>query len=114
MAKDDLTVIGIWKLLSLESQYDDGTANYPFGNDVSGLLIIDTGGYSSVHLMDMKRPSFKDPDPRGGAPEEAKTAFEGYVGYYGVLDLDETKGVITFHVKGAWLPNWIGSDQMRY
>ncbi len=24
------------------------------------------------------------------------------------------KEVIIFHVKGAWLPNWIGSDQVRY
>jgi hypothetical protein len=114
MAKQDLSVMGMWKLISFEAQYDDGTLTYPFGKDVGGLIMIDARGYFSVHVLDMKRPSFKIPDPRGGTTEEVKTAFENYIGYYGTFDLDETKGVIIFHVKGAWLPNWIGSDQIRY
>ena len=36
------------------------------------------------------------------------------MGYYGTFDLDETKGVAIFYVKGAWLPDWIGTDQTRY
>jgi hypothetical protein len=114
MAKEDLSVIGIWKLISFESQADDGTLTYLFGKDVAGLAMIDAKGYFSVHVINMKRPSFKIPDPRGGTPEEVKMAFEDYLGYYGTFDLDETKGVIIFHVKGAWLPNWIGGDQIRY
>jgi hypothetical protein len=114
MAKQDLSVIGMWKLTSFETQDDDGTLTYPMGKDAGGLIMIDARGYFSVHVMDMKRPSFKIPDPRGGTPEEVKTAFENYIGYYGTFDLDETKGAIIFHVKGAWLPNWIGSDQIRY
>ncbi len=114
MAKEDSPVIGMWKLISIQTQADDGTLTYPFGKDVDGLLIIDARGYFSVQLMDMKRPSFKSADARGGTPKEVKTAFENYIGYYGTFDLDETKGAIIFHVKGAWLPNWIGSDQIRY
>jgi hypothetical protein len=114
MAKEDLPVIGMWKLVSFETQDDDGTLTYPMGKDVGGLIMIDARGYFSVHVMNMKRPSFKIPDPRGGTPEEVKTAFENYIGYYGTFDLDETKGAIIFHVRGAWLPNWIGSDQIRY
>jgi hypothetical protein len=114
MAKEDLSVIGIWKLISFAIQGDDGTLTYPLGKDVTGLAIIDAKGYFSAQLMDMKRPSFKSGDPRDGTPGEVKTAFENYVGYYGTFDLDETKGVIIFHVRGAWLPNWIGSDQIRY
>jgi len=114
MAKEDLSVIGMWKLISFETHDDDGTVTYPFGKDVAGLLMINTRGYFSVHVMNMKRPSFKIADPRGGTPGEIQTAFENYIGYYGTFDLDETKGVIIFHVGGAWLPNWIGSDQTRY
>ena len=104
MAKEDLSVIGMWKLTSFETQDDDGTLTYPMGKDVGGLIMIDARGHFSVHVMDMKRPSFKIPDPRGGTPEEVKTAFESYIGYYATFDLDETKGAIIFHVKGAWLP----------
>jgi len=114
MATEDLSVIGIWKLISCEAQGDDGTLTYPFGKDVAGLLMIDAKGYFSAQLMDMKRPSFTISDPRGGTPGEVKTAFENYIGYYGTFDLDETKELIIFHVRGAWLPNWIGSDQIRY
>ena len=114
MAKEDLSVIGMWKLISVETQGDDGTLTYPFGKDVAGLAMTEARGYFSAQLIDMKRPSFKSADPRGGTPVEVKTAFENYIGYYGTFDLDETKGVIIFHVRGAWLPNWIGGDQIRY
>jgi len=114
IAKEDLPVIGIWKLISIQTQADDGTLAYPFGKDVAGLLMIDAKGYFSAQVMDMKRPSFKSADSRGGTPEEVRTAFENYIGYYGSFDLGETGGVMIFHVRGAWLPNWIGSEQIRY
>jgi hypothetical protein len=114
MAKRDLPLVGIWRLISFQAEYDDGIVTYPFGGDVAGLLIIDAKGYFSAQVMDMKRPSFKSGDPRGGTPEEVRVAFENYIGYYGTFDLDETKGAVIFHVRGAWLPNWIGTDQTRY
>ena len=114
MARGHSLVVGIWRLLSFQAEADDGTVTYPFGREVAGLLMIDAKGYFSVQLMDAKRPSFKSGDPLGGTPEEVKTAFENYMGYYGTFDLDETKGATIFHVRGAWLPNWIGTDQIRY
>ena len=114
MARRDSQVVGIWKLISFQAEYDDGTVTYPFGDNVAGLLIIDAKGYFSAQVMDTKRPSFKSGDPRGGTPEEVRVAFENYVGYYGTFDLDQTKGAVIFHVMGAWLPNWIGTDQIRY
>jgi hypothetical protein len=113
MVQETSSVIGIWNLISITTEADDGTISYPYGKDVGGLLMIDARGYFSVHVMNMKRPSFKIPDPRAGTSEEIKTAFENYIGYYGTFDLDETNRKLTFHVKGAWLPNWIG-DQIRY
>jgi hypothetical protein len=64
--------------------------------------------------MNMKRPLFKMPDPRAGTSDEVKKAFEEYIGYYGTFDLNKAESKITFHVKGAWMPNWIGEDQIRY
>jgi hypothetical protein len=74
MAKEELSAIGIWKLISLESQADDGTLTYPFGKDVAGLAMIDARGYFSAQVMNMKRPPFKISDPRSSTPEEVKTA----------------------------------------
>jgi hypothetical protein len=107
------SVVGIWNLISITTETDDGTISYPYGKDIGGMLMIDARGYFSVHVMSMKRPSFKIPDPRAGTTEEIKIAFENYIGYYGTFDLDETTRKLTLHVKGSWLPNWIG-DQTRY
>lgn len=89
MGRGDLPVVGIWKLISFQAEADDGTVTHPFGKDVAGLLLIDAKGHFSVQLMDTKRPHFKSGDPRGGTPEEVKTAFENYMGYYGTFDLDD-------------------------
>jgi len=107
------SVVGIWNLISITTETDDGTISYPYGKDIGGMFMIDARGYFSVHVMNMKRPSFKIPDPRAGTTEEIKIAFENYIGYYGTFDLDETNRKLTLHVKGSWLPNWIG-DQTRY
>jgi hypothetical protein len=107
-------ITGIWKLVSIESEAEDGETTHPYGRDVAGLVVIDPKGFFSVHTMNMKRRYFKVADPRGGTPEETREAFEGYTGYYGTYDINEAKRVIIFHVSGAWLPNWIGTDQIRY
>ncbi len=114
MPKEDSPLFGIWSLVSIDSQADDGTITYPYGTSVGGLLIIDSRGYFSGHFMDMNRPPFTANDPRGGTPEETKAAFDGYGGYYGTFDIDEAKEAIIYHAKGAWFPNFIGQDQVRY
>ena len=111
--KENLLLIGIWKLASFYVEYEDGTKMYTWGKDVGGMLMIDESGYFSVNVMSMQRPAFRIPDPRAGTPEEIKTAFENYVGYSGSYDNDETNRKLTFHIKWSWLPNWIG-DQIRY
>jgi len=107
-------ITGIWKLVSIESETNDGVVTHPYGSDVSGIVIIDPTGFFSAHTMNMKRKPFKVADPHGGTLEETKEAFEGYTGYYGKYDIDETERVIVFHIEGAWLPNWIGTHQIRY
>ena len=37
-----------------------------------------------------------------------------YGSYFGTYTIDQTKQTITHHVLGAWYPNWIGHDQIRY
>ena len=73
MAKRDLPLVGIWRLISFQAEYDDGIVTYPFGGDVAGLLIIDAKGYFSAQVMDMKRPSFRSADPCVGTLKEVKT-----------------------------------------
>jgi len=63
MAKEDLLVIGIWKLISIQTEADDGTLAYPFGKDVTGLLMIDARGYFSAQLNGYEAPIFQECRP---------------------------------------------------
>jgi hypothetical protein len=69
--------IGVWKLLSYESQVDDGSVTYPFGKDAVGQIIYDTKGNMSAQLADMHRPSFASDNLRLSTPGEINVAFKG-------------------------------------
>jgi len=45
---------------------------------------------------------------------EIKSAFEGFVGYYGAYEVDEEQGTVTHHLEGSSFPNWVGTDQRRF
>jgi hypothetical protein len=114
MSKESFAGFGIWKLLSCELQDDDGSIYYPYGKNVSGLVVLDARGCFSAHVLSMNRPNFRAPDPLGGTQKEIEAAFRGYIGYYGTFTIDKAKGIIITHVNGASFPNWIGSDQVRH
>jgi len=59
------------------------------------------------------RPEFESGNLLKGTEEEIKTAFEGYIAYYGTYEVNESKGQVTHRVAGALFPNWIGDIQTR-
>jgi hypothetical protein len=106
--------IGLWKLVSFEHQYEDGAVNYPFGLGASGEIMYDASGNMAAQIGDMRRANFKSLDRLQGKPEELKTAFEGYVAYFGTYTVDEEKKTVAHHVKSSFFPNWVGGDQVRF
>jgi hypothetical protein len=42
-----------------------------------------------------------------------KTAFTGYVAYFGTYTVDAAKSVVIHHVEGSLKPSFIGTDQPR-
>jgi len=77
MREKNFAGIGVWKLLSYESQVDDGSVTYPFGKDAVGQIIYDTKGNMSAQLADMHRPSFASDNLRLSTPGEINVAFKG-------------------------------------
>ncbi len=114
MREKNFAGIGVWKLLSYESQVDDGSVTYPFGKDAVGQIIYDTKGNISAQLADMHRPSFASDNLRLSTPGEINVAFKGYVAYFGAYDVDESKRTVIHHVKSSLFPNWVGIDLIRY
>jgi hypothetical protein len=114
MGEENFAGTGIWKLLSYESQVDDGSVTYPLGKDAVGQIMYDGKGNMSAQLADTHRPSFASGDVRRGTPEEINAAFKGYVAYFGTYDVDENKRTVVHHLKSSLLPNWVGIDLIRY
>lgn len=105
---------GTWKLVSAEARQADGTVNRIYGEKPCGVIIYDTAGNVSVNLMRSDRPTFSVADKALSTPEEAKSALETYEAYFGTYEVDTTQHRVIHHVEGSLLPNWTGSDQIRF
>jgi len=106
--------IGTWKLVSSEFRLSNGQVTYPMGRDAIGIIMYDTNWHVSVQIMRPDRPAFASGDQLKGTPMEIKSAFEGFVAYYGIYEVNEEKGIVTHHLEGSLFPNWVGTDQRRF
>ena len=108
------SLVGTWRLISIKARYEGGETRYPFSPKAIGQLMYAIDGSMSVFTIQPERPPFSSGDMRGGTDSEVRAAFEGFLGYFGTYSVDATKGIVTHHVQGAFLPNWEGHDQIRY
>lgn len=107
-------IVGTWKLVSAEAKCADGQVIYVYGENPRGMIIYDSVGNVSVNFMQSNRESFSVADKARSTPQEAKHAIETYEAYFGTFEVDEEKGMVIHHVDGSLLPNWTGSDQVRF
>jgi hypothetical protein len=106
--------IGTWKLVSAEARLADGRVIYPYGRFPLGRLSYDEAGFMSAQLTHSERPLFAVADKAKGTPPEVQAAMETYESYYGTYEVEEAGQVVVHHVSGSLLPNWTGSDQVRF
>jgi hypothetical protein len=106
--------VGTWKLLSFEGTTEDGVSRPLYGADPVGMIMYDAAGNMSVQIMKRGRPLFALADWPSGTPQESKTAFDGYLAYFGRYDVNEAEGCVVHHMEGSLFPNWIGGDIKRF
>jgi hypothetical protein len=106
--------VGAWRLVSCETRDSNGQTQHPYGERPLGQILYDDAGYMSAQLMRTDRPRFAGGDPARGTDAEVRSAFDGYVAYFGTYSVDDAKSAVTHHVTGASFPNWIGIDLVRY
>ena len=87
---------------------------YPMGEGVVGRLMYDPRGNVAVQIMSPDRSLFAAKDQLKGLPEEIKSAFEGYIAYFGAAEVVEDQGMVIHHVEGSLFPNLINKDQKRF
>jgi hypothetical protein len=103
----------VWTLRKYSEVRDGAAAHYPFGEDPDGLLIYTPDGFVSAALMARGRPNLKGDGFTNGTPDQYTAAGEGFIGYTGRYDVDETKFAVTHRPAVAFAPNMIGSIQRR-
>jgi hypothetical protein len=108
-------LVGAWEVVSLDSRPNGDSAWKPdYGPHPSGYIQYDADGRMSVQFCnDPPTKKFASGDDLQPSGEEAKTAYLNYVAYFGTYTVDETKHVVTHHVKGSLLPSYNASEQLR-
>jgi Lipocalin-like domain len=111
-------LIGAWRLVRIEYSGPSGPLEDPFYQPGStGIILYDSSGWMSVHIVAPGRPAWEVPASRTSSPAGARdaelkaAAFDTYYTYFGTWDLDEAASVVTHHVVSALIPAETG---LRY
>jgi hypothetical protein len=107
-------LIGTWRLVSYELRSADGSAVYPMGREVDGLIMYVPDGYMSANLMVPGRPAYAGGAGASGTPAELAAAAAGYFGYAGRFEVDEAASVVIHRIEVALMPNLAGTTQRRH
>jgi hypothetical protein len=57
-SQSEPSLLGTWRLVSYEARDSEDRVRYPWGENVSGLLVYDGGGNMSAHVMRNDLPFF--------------------------------------------------------
>jgi hypothetical protein len=107
-------LIGTWRIVKFVDTDPSGKAKYPYGEHPTGYLIYDNTGHMSAQGMrDPATPAFASGDDEKGTDAEVRSAYDGYIAYYGTYRVDESKSVVTHIVEGSLHPSYTGTEQPR-
>ena len=111
-------LVGAWRLLSIETTRANGEVIYPFyGKHPEGLLIYDRSGWMSVQIVSDPKPAVPAADSReaflSAASAEKATAIDGYYAYFGTWSFDQTRSIVTHHIRESLYPGERGENGMR-
>jgi len=100
--------IGIWRLVSWEREYEDGSIK-PDPRSQSYIVYTDTGHMCWV-AMDPDRPKWE-----GNPTQEQKAeAFDGLGAYCAVVEVNVEEGYVIHHVELEKSPNAVGIQRKRW
>ena len=106
---------GTWRLVSYERMEKGATEwSKRFGEGPKGYIMYDGTGHMMVEFERMPPPPrFASDDDWTPTADEARTAYLGYIAYFGTYTVDEAARAVTHHVEGSLNPSYFGTDQLR-
>ena len=106
--------VGSWRLISYSAVTSGGETTYPMSHNPQGRITYEAGGRMAVQLGDPSRVPFAASNSRAASNAEVRAAFDSYLAYFGTYTVDADQGFVVHHLELASIPNWTGSDQVRY
>jgi Lipocalin-like domain len=104
-------LIGAWRLVKIDYSGPSGPIVDPFYQaDSTGLIVYDSSGWMSVHIVAPHRKAWDIPASRASSSSTAPeaqlkaAAFDTYYAYFGTWDLNEAKSTVTHHVQSSLIP----------
>ena len=104
-----IRLVGNWTLLSYVTEHPDGSRGKPYGEAV-GRLSYDAHGHMAGQVM---RPGRLEVAPGQWGAQDVRSAYAGYIAYFGTYEVNEAQDTVVHHVEGALNPGWVGGDQVR-
>jgi hypothetical protein len=102
-------LVGNWTLLSYVTENPDGSRGKPYG-DAVGRLSYDEHGNMAGQVM---RPGRLAVTPGQWAAQDVRSAYAGYIAYFGTYEVNDVQDTVIHHVHGALNPGWVGGHQVR-
>jgi hypothetical protein len=97
-------LVGSWSIVQNCEEFLDGKKNCtPFGANMKGLLILESGGSFSFQMIGGDRAKTNDP----------RTPVGPMVAYFGTYSVSDPDKLLTYHIERASWPNFEGQDQKR-
>ena len=102
-------LVGNWTLISYITENPDGSTGKPYG-DAVGRLSYDEHGHMSGQVM---RPGRTIVAPGDWQSQQVRSAYAGYIAYFGTYQVNDAQDTVVHHVLGALNPGWVGGNQVR-
>jgi hypothetical protein len=102
-------LIGSWRLVSYETEEPGGRRGQPYGKAV-GRLSYDENGNMAGQVM---RPDRTKVTPGDWQSQQVRSAYAGYIAYFGTYEVSPAGETVMHHVQGALNPGWVGGTQVR-
>jgi hypothetical protein len=103
-AADRPTLIGVWKLLSFQTEFQDGSPKRAmFGEHPTGYIIFTEGRMMAVIEAEGRKVPSSDSD--------RATLLNTLIAYSGTYRLEDGQWIANIDV--SWNPAWDGTDQKR-
>lgn len=96
-------LVGVWRLVAMETAFADGTRSRPYGPNCDGRLFYEPNGRMAAHLWDPDRHAPGHPPASGPDP--------AYFSYTGTWTCDA--GRVHHTVDAATDPDWSGRTIFR-